>query len=314
MRKLNSRYKVTATLILLLVGVTTSCLKDEGRVDFSDVGYVIEMLDAKAIGRSISLNSTGQDMMLDVRVNQTGADATDHDITVTVGLNPDAVATYNQDHSHVPGVMVDPSWVDFPASVTIKAGLDDFGNKNRVAVIPLTIHSGSLPKGSGNYVVPLQIVSASPTTTISGNFGAILFNFYHNIYDGVYTMGGQMDRYSATTGAPLGDALSGPMKAGVTTNVITVGENTSTFVMHWSDGSNVGGVGDTATPQITVKPDNSLVLDITDGGTTPANWGPIASKTNYYDPAARKFYINYKWAADAPSPTATTRGMEYVLT
>jgi hypothetical protein len=293
------------------MGVTTSCLKDDGRVDFANVGYVIEMLDARAIGQSTSLNATGQDMLVDVRINQTGPDATTHDITVTVGLSAAAVDTYNKDNSHVPGTMVDPSWVDFPTTVTIKAGLDDNGNKNRVAVVPLTIHTGLIPQG--NYVVPLQIISTSPETTISGNYGAALFNFYHNIYDGVYTMGGQMDRYDAT-GAPLGDNLSGPMKAGVTTPIITVGANTSTFVMHWADGSNVGGVGNTATPQITVDGSNNVTLQITDGGAVPQNWGGIAGKLNYYDPAVKKFYINYKWAADAPSPTATTRGMEYVLT
>lgn len=208
--------------------------------------------------------------------------------------------------------MVDPSWVDFPTTVTIKAGLDDNGNKNRVAVVPLTIHTGSIP--SGNYVVPIQIVSTSPATTISGNFGAILFNFYHNQYDGVYSMTGKMDRYDGTSGAALNDGLDGPMKAGLTTNVITVGANTSTFVMYWANGGGVGGVGNTATPQITVDGSNNLTLQITDGGAIPANWGAMGGKTNYYDPAAKAFHINWVWGATAPSPTTTTRGMEYVLT
>jgi hypothetical protein len=103
------------------------------------------------------------------------------------------------------------------------------------------------------------------------------------------------------------------MAAGLTTNIVTAGSNTVIFTMYWASGGGVGGVGNTASPRITINPDNSIVLDIVDGGATPANWGPIPGLPNNYDPATQTFNINYHWAASAPSPSGTTRAMYYKL-
>lgn len=312
---MNIKHITAPFIALLLIVVASSCLNDDGRDDFSNVGYVIEMLDAKPIGSSISLNATGADMQVDVRINQTGSYATDHDIVVTLGLNADAVDKYNEDDSHVAGTMVDPSWVSFPETVTIKAGTDENGNPNRVAVATLTIHSGSIPQG--NYVVPLQITAVSDESVISGNFGSILFNFYHNNYDGVYKMTGKVYRFNAD-GSSTGDALQGTLGANLTAKIITIGEQTSTFQSFlWANGGGVGGVGSTASPRITVNADNSITLDIVDGGATPSLWGNIDGEPSYYDPATKTFYINYKWSTDGSTPPSfsnSNRAVQYVLT
>jgi hypothetical protein len=174
-----------------------------------------------------------------------------------------------------------------------------------------------------NYALPLTLANPSGIKISGDNpAGAVgqaavqLINqiIVKNKYDGVYSMGGSMGRYTAAGGAPLNDGLDGPMTPGLTTNIVTAGANTVIFTMYWASGGGVGGVGNTASPRITVNADNSIVLDIVDGGATPANWGPIPGKPNNYDPTTQTFNINYHWGASSPnSPSGTTRAMYYQL-
>lgn len=186
------KYISTAVIALMAVFIS-SCLKDDSRIDFSNVGEVIEMLDAQA-GVSTALNiDPNKDTVIIVRVNQTGSDATSQDIVVTLGVVKAGLDLYNLDTSHVPGSLLPDSAFSYPATVTIKAGKDSLGNKNRTAEFPLTIHTSKVPVTAGvNYVLPIGALSTSPSLTVSGNFGAILYNFYHNPYDGFYKVTGTM--------------------------------------------------------------------------------------------------------------------------
>lgn len=164
------------------------------------------------------------------------------------------------------------------------------------------------------YVIPLKITSASGSYKI-GQTAPTLFNqiIVKNSWDGVYNYGGSVGRYAAD-GSALNDGLDGPTTAGLETSLSTAGANAVIFTMYWANGGGVGGVGNTASPMITINPDNTINLTIVDGGATPANWGPIPGLPNRYDPDTKTFYINWKWAATAPSPSGTTRAINLELT
>lgn len=172
--------------------------------------------------------------------------------------------------------------------------------------------------GATSYAYAYRIASVQESGyTVSANNGYSITPFLaKNPWDGVYTMGGSMGRYSGG-GVPLNDGLDGPMKDGLTTDVVTTGLTTDDFAMYWANGGGVGGVGNTATPRITINPDNTIFLTIVDGGATPANWGPIPGLPNNYDPATKTFNINWKWGASAAvtadCPGGTIRAMYYKL-
>ncbi|MGC4021340.1 MAG: DUF4361 domain-containing protein [Cyclobacteriaceae bacterium] len=140
---------------------------------------------------------------------------------------------------------------------------------------------------------------------ISENNGYSITHFIpKNPYDGTYSYTGVMVRKNSD-GTPV-DATDGTIVDGVTVDLVTTGLTTDTFKPVWADnGSSVGGIG---TPEITINPDNTIT--VVPKNASPANWAPIPSLDNKYDPATKTFYINYKWSgALAGSPSGTTRGM-----
>ena len=190
-------YKICTLIgVTFLVFLADSCLKDDRFVDFSSVGNVVEFPDAAA-GKATALDladpTASEPDTVIVRLHQLGPNATGQDLVVSLGFSQGGIDTYNLDGSHVVGTALPTDAYSFPSTVTIKAGKDEFNNNNRSATIELLIYPNKVPQTAGvNYVLSLGIVSVSPQTTISGNYGAILFNFYHNTWDGHYTVTGTL--------------------------------------------------------------------------------------------------------------------------
>ena len=189
--------------VMALVFIADSCLKDDRFVDFSKVGMIVEFPDAVP-GKANAISfadpaADGPDTIM-VRINQTGPNATNKDITVQFGFSQAGLDMYNTDQSHVVGTALPADAYSFPASVTIKAGKEALNNNNRSASFMLFIYPNKVPITPGvNYVLSLGITSVSEGATASGNFGAILFNFYHNPYDGDYHSTGTRYNFAAAS-------------------------------------------------------------------------------------------------------------------
>jgi hypothetical protein len=305
----------------------TSCLKDN-YTDFSKVGNVIEFMDAIPSGAtaiSFAPGSTAPDTIL-IRVNQAGPGATTVDLNITIGggaAGQVGLTNYNQDTSHVVGTLLPDSSFSFPTSVTIKAGKDALGNANRTGTFPLVIYPSKVPTTSGvNYVLVLAITGVPAGTTASGNFGYILFNFYHNPYDGDYTGIGTRYNFNQTsdytgwdpsTNMPLASsavASTGPWNYS-STPIVTVNAKTSTVHV----GNSNGGFG---TMNITVNPATNVVT-IASNSSTAVNGlvpqsGPGA-QISTWNPMTKTFSLYYQYTnLDANGNPSTFRVLHEVLT
>lgn len=296
MRNINKRYKITALAIALLAMISSSCLKDDGRVDFANVGNVIEILEAKS-GGSTALN-VGGDVTIYIRINQAGPDATTRDIVCTLGLSQAGLDFYNRDTTHVPGTMAPANTVTFPETVTIEAGLDSMGNKNRTVLVPVVVHTDLVPQTAGvNFVIPVGIISTSPATTISGNFGAILFNFYKNPWDGWYSVTGPLTDNQAPTITQY---------PGLEFQLVTVNSKTSTSYTKQVQAGNYHPILSGGSPSIygsvgmkfTFNPTTNAVVDVsnvyvdaTAGRNRTLHLDPTG--VNKYDPATKTLRVKY---------------------
>ncbi len=171
-----------------------SCLNDTYN-DFSKVAPTAEMLGIVPGSAIAFTTSNSLDTTIIVKVNVTGPNAPSSDVTLTLGPSQAAINLYNVDTSHVAGTILPDSTFSIPSSVTIKAGLDSLGNANRSAEFVVTLHQSKIIATPGvNYVLSVGITGAPSGYIVSSNQGAILYNFYHNPWDGPYHSVG--DRYN----------------------------------------------------------------------------------------------------------------------
>jgi hypothetical protein len=294
-------YKNIAFFGMIGIGLfAASCLKSTYN-DFSKVPVIIEFLDATP-GTADALGADSTKTTPDtvwVRVNQTGATATNVDISYTVEVDPSQIPLYNANPNHVTAVLLEASAYTLSTSGTIKAGRDKQGNVNRTDSVMLLIHPNLVPHALGvNYLLPITIATTS-SGTISGNYGTILYNFFHNIYDGDYTA--TVTRYNF---AAVGDyagwntAADQPNAAGVQAAgspvvttfpdwpVLTVNATRCTM----DAGNSNGGFG---TMDFVVNADNTV--DVIQTSPTLNALVDLPGATSTYDPIAKMFKIRYEY-------------------
>ena len=257
--------------LLALVFSVTSCLKDSTYTDFSTVGQVIQFPDAapgKATGLSFDLKDKPDTVA--IKISQTGSFATGTDINVTLGISQAALDVYNANPLNVKGTLLPSTSYSFPNTVTIVAGKDALGNPNRTATFNLLIFSKKVPTTPGvNYVLPIGITGVPDGNIISGNYGAIMYNFYKNPYDGDYTSVGERYNFSAASDYGGWDKVANKPKTPwvslaawnfPSSPIITVNATISTVHV----GNSNGGFG---TINIQVDPKSNLVTIISTDAT-----------------------------------------------
>ena len=295
-------YKICALIgVTFLVFLADSCLKDDRFVDFSSVGMVVEFEDASA-GKATALSfadptSPGPDTVM-IRVHQLGPNATSQNLTMTLGFSQAGLDTYNLDGSHVVGTALPSDAFSFPSTVTIVAGKDEYNNNNRTVRFPLLIYPNKVPSTPGvNYVLSLGIVSASGGVTVSGNFGAILFNFYHNAYDGDYHSVGKRFNFNVA-GDYAGWDVAGNTATGTiastapwdfpNTAVLTVNSTRSTLHAGNSDGGfgTIDIIVNETTNEVEIisTADTGLnaLIPLTGPNAPPSTWDPATKTFNLY--------------------------------
>lgn len=201
-----------------------------------------------------------------ITVSYSGAHVAPQDITVNLGTDPAALNQYNTEQStHYD--LIPSNLYSMPASVVIPRG-------QRTVTVDLKLKSNSFDF-SKNYVLPIQIQSAS-TGTVSGNFGTILLNVNaKNNYDGTYRSTGYFTHPTASSSRAIDKDKT----------LATV--NFSTVVTEFAD---LGGSG--WLMWLTVNADNTVT--ITPKGSTAS--GVIQEGVNKYDPSTKTFTLNYKYS------------------
>jgi hypothetical protein len=139
----------------------------------------------------------GDTVQFDVNVSYSGAGTAPEDITVTLGIDTNALKLFNTQNGtdyEVPAASI----YSIPASTVIKKG-------TKYTPVKMVVTRTSSFDFDINYGVPLTIASAS-TGTISGNFGKAIYSFTaRNQYDGVYEMTATAPMIDGANGALTGD-------------------------------------------------------------------------------------------------------------
>ena len=254
-------------------------------------------LDAFTGTKSISLFSVRRDANSQAELNKPA--------TVTIKLDPAAVAAYNTAHGTNYELLPDSLY-------TLGAGITSTGGGNYTFNFApgefskdfLINLNGSKWDLSHKYAFPVTITDAGGYEIGADKETVISLISVKNKYDGKYSvLSGTVTRYTSP-GVPANDALSGSVAGNPDLILTTVGPNTVEISnLQWANAS--GGVGGIANLRLTVDPVTNLVTMSSLGNATLTNW---AGKENRYDPATRTFYLAFRW-----NPTSTTREYEMVI-
>jgi hypothetical protein len=274
---------------LFLFGIAvTSCLKDDMNLDPDTSTNVVEFKNPSSFvspsGSTYSMYSQSFDLAPEadypVTVSYSGAHVAPQDITVNLGVDTAAVSQYNaEQHEEFDAITSDLYTI--PATVVIPKG-----QRTAEVVIKLKPDKFDFAK---NYVLPIQIKSAS-TGVVSGNFGTILLAVKaKNIYDATYASTG----YVYHPASPRAIAKDKPL---VTVSPTTVSVELGDL---GSSGYNANLTIDPVTNKVTITPAAGAAgAPYTQFDTAlPAPYMPAwpnASKANNtYDPATKTFYLRY---------------------
>jgi hypothetical protein len=297
--------KYSGLLLFVLLTGASSCLKEDPALDPKETNNVVEIYSlvptptASPADAVYPLYTQSFDIVptaeFKVQVSYSGAEVAPEDITVTLGLDPQALTDYNDEQGTTyqfvsPNLYTVDSWV-----VTIPKG-------QRLGTATVTFKP-SIFDPSKTYGFPVKILSTS-LGQISSNFGTVIYAIgAKNKYDGVYQLRGFHNRpgldapyneevYMITSGAnsiymfwPALGAPAHPLNGGVT----YYGSFTTNFYF------------DVATNKLTnwdLKPYATTV--------TPS-MGPATDSR--YDPATKKIYAQYYYNANP-----TQRGFTDTLT
>jgi hypothetical protein len=186
-------------LLFALTGLV-SCLKQNPALDPKQTNNVIEIYSlipnptispADAVyplySRSFDIVPTGE---FQVQVSYSGAEVAPQDITVTLGLDQQAMNDYNDEQG--------TSMVLLPSSLyTVDAWILTIPKGQRLATMKVTVKPNQF-NPSLTYGFPVRIQSTS-FGTISSNFGTVIFSVSaKNKYDGIYQLKGFHNRPTLT--------------------------------------------------------------------------------------------------------------------
>ena len=196
------KYIIEKVSLAVMALAFTSCLKDHLAVDPAQSNNVVEFENTGSIvspagavhprfSSDLGVLEPNDSAKFNLNLSYSGAEMAPGDITVTLEVDTAALNAYNAEQGtdyELPPASV----FRFPGTVVIKSG-------TRKTQVQATIIRTADFDFDANYALPLKIASAS-TGIISGNFGIAVFSFgARNIYDGIYTVTGNMvDNVSST--------------------------------------------------------------------------------------------------------------------
>ena len=276
------RFKFYTIFPLVIMFGLVSCLKDPGRLDFSQSKPVIEFPAPYPLaGKNLSVlnplvSSTAQ--LYPIDLNIASPNVLPYDVTVNIIEDPNGIQKYIaiQEAAGDSTQYVAPpaSAYSFPAQVVIPKG-------TRIGTINVSLITSGLDL-TQSYILPLTISNVTPSSVIiSGNFGSKYLKIApKNLLDGVYSEVGVFTRL----GVSRAIEASSPTKSLSTVNANTV----ATYLADI-----------TSYPiYLTVNADNTVT--ITPQGNTPTLSFP---GPNTYDPVNKIFTLNYSYSGGTSTGT-----------
>jgi len=284
----------------------SSCLKDENiQQDFTHLKPMVEIADTSpnvdgapnSTTLAMIANTTPVTFNLELRY---AFSEPSPGVSVTIDIDPAVLTKYNTVKGTARQVLPSTFYSIANKTVTIPAG------SNSVKV-PILIPNPSAISATTPYAIPLKITNASGVD-ISGNFGShvILVNL-KNIYDGVYSRIGNIQRNSATGPDP---ALSGNY-TGPDASLTTESQFSNFYVSPtWVNGSGIAGIGTPGADGVkfTVDPATNKVTMSCPANATLAN---TVGAPNFYDPATRTFHVAFQWGV-APNTRVIVETLKWI--
>lgn len=321
----------TAFLLLSLSIFTISCKKVNEGQPTGDVGNVFVKVigggtPAQLVKRAIDFVNTPSTVSLNIQRLVAKKSDLDKKMTIKVLDDTALVNFFNKDTVSTNPNATNPTKLfleHLPATwYTVGANTTKIGGRGGVYTIEMNpsefikdlniiIPDATLMNPSTTYALGFTITSVDADGKISIMKSGIMTVGAKNNYDGVYSyVSGLVTRYSAP-GAPLGDALSGPLGPdNPDVFLITTGANTvnippagSAGQITWSGGTS--GVAGIDGLKLTVDPVTNFVTVTSAANLTLANW---SGKRNQYDPATKTFFLGFKW-----NPNTNVREYEVVF-
>ena len=188
-------------LALVVAFISSSCVKSrEGRTDFDNLTSNVLISDG---GESNFAAATLLFPPIDTEdtaffhVNYAATDVAPEDLTITLGVDLDALAAYNAKGGNQYEIFPDSIYSFTSTSVTIKKGA------NYTDAIPLVVFPDKINL-LNNYMLPISIKSAPAGSAIASNFKTIYYHLIGNPIAGLYNRHWVRYNNAAGTGSPAG--------------------------------------------------------------------------------------------------------------
>jgi hypothetical protein len=281
---INIKSLLLAGLMLPMV-LLQSCLKDKNQsANFSgeETQPIVEIPEGGMGNFAASaLNLTSDPDTIIFHVNLASTEFLNHDVTVTIGYDAAALASYNARGGLQYQKFPDSIYKLPTTKVTIKAG-------TRAVAIPLIMYTSKIDPTT-NYMLPVTIMDASGVTP-SGNFGTIWFHLIGNPIAGSYTHEWIRWNNATGTGTPTFDQIYGDAFSPIDPNTIAVQSGTGvTYIVHF-DGTNINNLSNF---QASFDP-----ADVAAAGITITS-GPTVVLA---DPVNKKYTFTFNYTNSAGSP------------
>ena len=272
------RYPEGLMFLVLLIGLS-SCLKNRNSAvtltDFPTVPEVAEISSPGFHALAFELTSTPQ--LVNAYVNIASPKPVSQDVTVTLALDPTALADYNSANGTTYQVLASNAYSIPNLTVTIKKG-------QNLSSLPITIYPDKVDLSKNN-AIPLKITDASGRI-ISQNFRSVIYAIVvKNKYDGDYHAVGYFSHPTA------------PRAIDRDKHLATLNGNTVE--------TELGDLG-TWLMQLTVNADNSISFKPAGAANPTAaliSGDPVYNNT--YDPATKTFKLKYGYPNPGPTRIIT---------
>ncbi len=288
-KKRNMKNKILLAIsFLAVVFATSSCLKDDVGIDWTDdlKGKMYAEFPSNGANTFV-IQPVAEDQIFKFLVNIATDELPKSDISLTFAFDEPAMEAYSDalqaaDTSMHWRYQMYPGAEIINQTLVIKAG-------DRNAMLHVKLPRADTLNLENKYMAPITIQTVTSGVTIAANKKTVLYRLpLANKWEGTYKAKGYIFR-----DAPFDPVLSGYRK-NITTKLATVSPTSvaweSTHI--WGDGAGgVGGIGnwvitiDESTvpnPISLVDPDNSAVV-------------LNAAYPNRYEPSERTFYLDALW-------------------
>jgi Domain of unknown function (DUF1735) len=195
------------SLLIAMNMISVSCVKSRtGETTFNSLQPVVLIPEGGMQGfgaSALTFPGTDSSDQTSFRINYAATNVAPADETVTIAIDPTALADYNATGGLQYQIFPD-SIFSFPATqqITVKKG-QNYSDAINLTVFPYKIDP------TQNYMLPVTITAGPAGALISQNFGTIYFHAIGNPLAGTYSWDWKRFNAADTTGTPNGASFTG---------------------------------------------------------------------------------------------------------